>query len=114
MLKPVLIWVSPSGDGLKMVVKINPSLIEMGWGSKKMDKIWTAVNEYLRRNYYHIIMSDSAGNYIDPSGSDLSRACFLCTDRDAYYNANVDTILDQTFVFENSTGGGSFCKAGSN
>lgn len=102
-LKPALIFVSPSGDGLKMVLKINPSLIDMSRESKKMENYWNAVNAYLSRNYETLITPDSAGNYIDSNGKDLSRACFLCHDPEAFYNPDADRILGQDFINEYQT-----------
>ena len=102
-LKPALIFVSPSGNGLKMLLKIDPSLIDMSRESKKMEIYWNAINSYLSRNYATQIAPDSAGNYIDPNGKDLSRPCFLCHDPEAFYNPHADRILGQDFINEYGT-----------
>ena len=93
-LSPALMFISPSGDGLKIVFKV---LTE------------TATHLiYFRalQNYFEIVVGHTA----DPSGSDIARACFLPHDPDAYYNRECD-ILDyafiNTFYLQNTTPGWS-------
>jgi len=78
---PALMFISPSGDGLKVVFKINP-----------------AAGTHLQ--YFRALQrffADEIGFKIDPSGSDICRACFLPHDPDVYYNPESD-MLDNAFI----------------
>jgi len=70
-LNPALIFVSPSGDGLKIYIVVNNSTVE-----NHLKHI-----EALTRYFF-----DTYQLEIDPSCKDISRACFLCHDPDAYYS----------------------------
>ncbi len=96
-LCPKLVFISPSGDGLKIVLSIDVSLVA-DTGNKRMLKIWSAINEYFRQNYSDILTANQKGEYIDASGTDLSRACFLCHDPEAYYNEEIIRIIDANFI----------------
>jgi len=66
----VLMFISPSGDGLKWVVKVNTS-------------------EHSHLNWFKAIANYLSINYeiaIDPSGKDVSRCCFLPYDPMVYIN----------------------------
>ena len=65
-----LLFRSPSGDGLKWIISIedNPTT---------HSNYFTAVANYIRQTY---------GIEVDKSGRDLSRACFLPYDPNAYLN----------------------------
>jgi hypothetical protein len=65
-----LIFVSPSGNGLKVVVKTDGSQV------RHVD-YFMAYSNYLLSTYDLIV---------DPSGKDLSRACFLCFDPECLIN----------------------------
>ena len=65
-----LVFTSPSGDGLKVVCRVSSQITEK-------DSYKTAYNS-LR----HFINS-KYGEIVDKSGSDISRLCLLCCDRDA-------------------------------
>ncbi|MBK7173626.1 MAG: primase C-terminal domain-containing protein [Bacteroidales bacterium] len=80
-LKPSLMFISPSGDGLKVIYRI-----EVGAGTHT--EFFKALQVYFK---------EIIGFEIDPSGSDLCRACFLPQDKDAYYNEDCDT-LDKSFI----------------
>ena len=68
-------WVSPSGDGLKALVKIStPS---------KHREHFKAIQRYMDRTY---------GLEVDPSGKNESRACFESYDEDIIINANSKTF----------------------
>ena len=65
-----LLFVSPSGDGLKWIVPIDILVLpHVDW--------FRAIAAYLRKTY---------GLEADRSGKDISRACFLPCDRSAYIN----------------------------
>ena len=85
-LQPTLIFVSPSGNGLKVVVDIDIGLITNSTNNKKLINAWQAINSYLANFYNKLIIPDAKGNYIDPSGTDLSRACFICHDSECFIN----------------------------
>jgi len=65
-----LLFRSPSGDGLKWVISIedNPTT---------HSNYFTAVANYIAKTY---------GVAVDKSGRDISRACFLPHDPNAYLN----------------------------
>ena len=65
-----LVFTSPSGDGLKVVCRVSSKITDK-------DSYKTAYNS-LR----HFINS-KYGEIVDKSGSDISRLCLLCCDRDA-------------------------------
>lgn len=67
-----LLFRSPSGDGLKWVIEINK-------GNLAHDKFFLAVDNYIQKTY---------GLQVDKSGKDISRACFICYDPQAYINPN--------------------------
>ena len=69
-LDVALIFISPSGDGLKVVVPI-----DLNAGSHA--DYFEAISAYLLKIY---------GLQADPSGRDISRACFLCHDPHVYLN----------------------------
>ena len=97
VLNPVFIFISPNGDGLKVLLPIDKTIINTGQ-EKAMSSVWNAVNEYLRQNYSDIITPDAKGNFADDSGVDLSRACFLSHDPDAYFNPNVEVCINASFL----------------
>ena len=68
----VLLFRSPSGDGLKWVIEIPPSDLPH-------PDFFRAIENYIFKVY---------GIKIDGSGKDISRACFLCHDPNAYINPN--------------------------
>jgi hypothetical protein len=63
-----LLFTSPSGDGLKWIIPINIHQVTHA-------QYFIAVSNYLKHNY--LIEPDK-------SGKDISRACFLCHDPEAY------------------------------
>ena len=67
-------WVSPSGDGLKALVKIPPIQND---------------DEYKR--YFNQLFKEIDG--IDKSGSDISRACYESYDPELYVNLECDTYI---------------------
>lgn len=67
-LCPLLMFVSPSGNGLKVIYGI-----DLGQGGHR--KWFTAIRNYLRDTYQL---------EADPSGINVSRTCFLACDPEAY------------------------------
>jgi hypothetical protein len=78
---PGLMFISPSGDGLKIVFKID---ISQGTHAE----YFAALSQYFRNE----IKID-----IDPSGKDVSRACFVCCDPSVYYSDSPHN-LDRSFI----------------
>jgi len=69
-LETELIYVSPSGDGIKCIIKIDLSI-----GTH--EEYFEGVANYIKATHF-------IG--IDESGKNVSRACFLCYDPDVYIN----------------------------
>ncbi len=78
---PAMIFTSPSGDGLKVVYKVN--IAEASHG-----EYFSAILTYLENNY---------DLHSDSSGRDVCRACFLCHDSNLLLPADPVT-LDRSFV----------------
>ena len=77
-----MLFVSPSGDGLKWIIQISPSSGEPTVGASQLggfshSNFFAAVANYMLQTY---------GVEVDKSGRDISRACFLPHDPDAYIN----------------------------
>lgn len=83
ILQPLLAFISPSNKGVKVVVDIDVGLIQ----NNKIPEACEAINLYLAHNYSHIIEPNEKGYYIDQSGKDLSRACFICHDPNCFINS---------------------------
>jgi len=73
----MLLFISPSGNGLKAVVRI---------GTEKPD-LHSKVFKYLETFYKEYYQLE-----IDPSGKDISRLCFLSHDTDLYINENAEVF----------------------
>jgi hypothetical protein len=70
-----LLFVSPSGDGLKWIIQISPPSGDLGGYTH--GNYFAAVANYILQTY---------GVAVDKSGRDLSRACFLPHDPQAFIN----------------------------
>ena len=70
-----LLFVSPSGDGIKWIISISPPMGDLGGFSHS--NYFAAVANYILQTY---------GVEVDKSGRDISRACFLPHDPQAYIN----------------------------
>jgi len=78
-LGTVLLFTSPSGEGLKLVIRSSDEA--------NYTKTYQSIRAYLKIK--HNITTDST--------QDISRACFLCHDPDAYYNDDASpTRLPET------------------
>ena len=77
-----LLFRSPSGDGLKWIIQISTPLGEPAIGIRQLvgfshSDFFAAVANYMLQTY---------SVAVDKSGRDISRACFLPHDPDAYIN----------------------------
>ena len=99
-LQPLLIFTSPSGDGLKVVIGIDYNEIAEHDNERVTDKIWRAVNAYFCKAYSDLIMPNDKDEIIDGACKDLSRACFLCHDADAYLKEGKYCLHGQEFLNE--------------
>lgn len=78
---PALMFVSPSGNGLKVVYQIDTQ-------AGDHSQYFKAFERYYKTNI---------GFDIDGQCKDIARACFICHDPDAYFN-NAPAILGDTFL----------------
>lgn len=82
----VMIFRSPSGHGLKIVCKVQykgePNIIDFHNQAFESLKI------------QHDVFLKKHKKEIDPSGKDLARACYMCRDEKAYYNADAEDGTD--------------------
>jgi len=74
-----LLFVSPSGDGLKWIISIDTAKITHG-------NFFVAVANYILQTY---------GVEVDKSGRDISRACFLPHDPNAFINLSLLNKYEQ-------------------
>jgi len=87
-LAPSLSFVSPSGNGLKVIYKIEIT------ETATHDKYYNA---------FEVFFKNELGIIIDEKCKDIPRACFLCHDKEAYYNSQskpLDTSFIDTFFTE--------------
>lgn len=82
MIETALLFVSPSGTGLKWIIEID--------NQYPFDVNYKGVVSYIQ-NTYPDYFNCKEYNIIDTSGSDISRACFLCYDPEAYINPKYQT-----------------------
>ncbi len=73
----VLIFRSPSGDGLKWVVGLNPDLKKADGTAFTHLEYFKILSHYVKKTY---------GLEADPSGKDICRACFLPYDPEVVFN----------------------------
>jgi len=99
-LRPSLIFTSPSGDGLKAVIHIDFAEITLDESQKVTYKIWDAVNTYFSKEYSDLIIPNGKGAYIDAACKNISRACFLGHDSEAYFNQENCVLLGREFIDE--------------
>lgn len=74
-----LVFVSPSGDGLKVVCKVSSTITD----KDSYKEVYNSLRYYINSKY---------GDIVDKSGSDISRLCLLCQDKTA-------RIVDSEDVF---------------
>jgi hypothetical protein len=83
--QPALVFISPSGDGIKALYKIPLSEIDLTSTKKRMGRPYNTLKTYFRKSFGGTISPDH-------SGSDLSRACFIPHDAGVYINLDAEEI----------------------
>lgn len=73
-------FVSPGGEGLKIIVKVDSQPTQILIAFKQLEKYF----------------SDNYGISIDPSGKNVARLCFVSYDPDIYINDNASVIHIET------------------
>lgn len=81
LLTPSLMFVSPSGNGIKLVYKVDIS-------KAKHIHYFKAFEQFFKEQMRLVI---------DDKCKDIARACFLCYDNEAYIN-NEAQVLDDSFI----------------
>lgn len=76
----VMMFISPSGDGLKVVIRINLADPD----NEKFEQLFDSASLWFTKTY---------GHKPDKSGRDSCRLCFMCCDHEAYLNPEA-TPLD--------------------
>jgi len=97
-LCPQMVFISPRGNGLKVIVKIDSNLIQYQAKGRKMEILWDAVNSYFSVHYADFITPSEKNEYIDSTGKDISRACYLCHDPHVHFFPNDTGIIDNDFI----------------
>lgn len=77
-----MMFTSPSGVGLKPIIKINVNSVE------EFSQYFNALENYF---------SKELQLEVDTACKDVSRACLLCHDKDVYYNEN-SKVLTKNFI----------------
>jgi hypothetical protein len=98
VLCPLLVFISPSGNGLKNYSKNRYGFIRLKYQYKRTNTVWQSVNTYFSIHYANLITPTVKMEFIDPACKDLSRACFICHDATAYLNINDSGIIDADFI----------------
>ena len=78
MLETQLLFISPSGNGLKWVVEVDLNICP------DHETNYNGISYYLKNTYPDLLTIDI--KTIDQNCKDVSRACFLCHDPEAYIN----------------------------
>lgn len=85
--RTVLCFMSPGGDGLKVLMKLTERCYDAG----------------LYKTFYKLFVAKFSHQYgleqvVDAKTCDVTRACFLSADPDAYYNADAEKVAVREFV----------------
>ena len=91
MPETMLCFVSPSGSGVKIIVKLDPAPLL----STQHSKAWGAVAAF-----YADALGVEIGVEIDQSGKDVARLCFFSWDPGAYFNPDSEPVAWEDFVAE--------------
>lgn len=83
----VFMFVSPSNDGLKIVFRLQQACFDHAQYSLFYKVFATQFSQHYNLN-----------QVIDTRTSDVTRACFICADANAYYNENASPVIMSDFV----------------
>lgn len=86
-----LLFASPSGDGLKVMFKIDPKISDPAYYALFYKAFCMQLNQE-----YHL------GAALDHKTHDVSRCCFVSFDPEAYYNPNAIAMHPEAFVQKDS------------
>ncbi len=79
-LDVLLMFVSPSGEGVKVIVEDT--------GDSEHRAFYIALTDYINRTHPNIART------LDSSGKDIARACFVCYDPDVYLKPEILKIFE--------------------
>jgi len=86
-----LMFVSPGGDGLKIFFKLSQPCFDY----HKFSLFYKSFANHFAKQY-------NINNVLDYSTSDVTRACFVSFDNDAFYNEEPEEVVMEKFVdFDN-------------
>ena len=85
--RTLLCFVSPSGDGLKIIMRLAEKCYDSG----------------LYKNFYQIFITKFAAQYdirqvVDSKTCDVTRACFMSSDPEAYYNPEAESVVIADYI----------------
>lgn len=85
--RTVLSFISPGGDGLKVIMKLSERCYDAG----------------LYKTFYKVFLAKYSHQYaieqvVDTKTCDVTRACFLSADKFVYYNPDADAIDIKEYV----------------
>jgi len=85
----VLAFVSPGGDGLKLMYLLDKPIYSL----KKFSDFYKAFSLKLATQYH-------LENTLDFSTSDATRICFISYDQNCYYNKNAEAVITDLYIPE--------------
>jgi hypothetical protein len=83
----LLMFVSPGGDGLKIMFQLSEKCFDHG----KYSMFYKVFARAFSQQY-------DLGQVIDSRTSDVTRACFISLDEDAYYNQECEKVKMDAFI----------------
>jgi len=95
-----LLFVSPGGDGLKVLFTLNEKITDSGYYSM----FYKAFCLRFAQDY-------QLGGAVDVKTSDVSRCCFVSYDAEAYYNAGAEPVEAPVYLPEDNFAALDFLKA---
>ena len=87
----VLCYISPSNDGLKLLFKLKERCYDAG-----------IFQVFYKRFIQTFASTYNIHDILDSKTSDVTRACFLSHDSNAYYNPNADEVILENIIDVNN------------
>lgn len=87
----VMCFVSPGEDGLKLIFRLKDKCYDAG-----------IYSIFYKAFAHQFSVQYNIGQVVDTRTCDVSRACFISIDSEAYYNPNADTVDLTAFVNEDN------------